>query len=182
MTTQTETPSLAELQRQKELADAEAAKVGAKVADAMARAEAAQAQIQAIHRARIEQWARDVVDGDAQARKDARARIHAAREAFARAVADGDPAFLQRYLDIVRATASYYALNRHLMNAHYELGTQDPRIPELGRLGQVPTFAEALEPAMNLVIAALVSDAEDAVFAEHRAVVEGDDEEVTRGK
>lgn len=175
--TQTQTLSLAELQRQKAQADAEAAKVGAKVADALARRDEAEAQIQAIHRARVTAWAQGVVDGDRQARQDARAAIRDARQAFVTAVSAGDPMFLARYIDLANRHAAYYVLNTRLQNARFELGIVGEPAPELGRDGQTPTLAEALQSVMTSIVGNIVSDHEDAVLDEHAAMVRGDEEE-----
>lgn len=179
--TQTQAPTLADLEAAKAAADAEASKVAAQIAEARARSDEAAAEIQAIHRHRIEKWAKGVVAGFNADVREGRAQVDEARKAFDEAVAAGDPAFLQRYLDLARAVGHFAALHRRLSTAHYELRTVEPRIPDTGRHGQMPQLLDILNPAADRAAANLISDAEDATFAEHAAVVAGEEEGAPRG-
>lgn len=172
--TTTATPTLSELEAAKAAADAEASKVSEQIAQARARAAEAEQQIQIIHRRRIEKWAKNVVDGFNVDRRDAQANVDTARKAFDQAVAAGDPEFLGRYLDLAKAVGHFNALHRRLSTGHYELRTPEPRIPDTGRHGQMPTLLDILNPAASRGASNLISDAEDATFREHNAVLAGE--------
>ena len=182
MTMTKQAPTLADLEAQKAAADQEASKVATQIAEARRRADEAQAQIQAIHRARIEQWAQGVVDGDREARRNAMAAITEARQAFHDAVAAGSPEFLARWLDLVRRQSEYRALNTRLQSAHYELDMHGAQLPDLGRDGQVGDFLDAFKSPVARAASNIISDAEDQAHHEYTAVRTGELEDGEHGR
>ena len=109
--------------------------------------------------------------------------VDAARKAFERAVAAGDPDFVARYLAWSESGAKLYHYRTHAANLRGHLHQHRPaeypaqdgsRHVTHDSRSTVPTFADALARAAEVAVAARSGDAEDELQTALEAALRGD--------
>jgi len=182
--TSTATPDLATMLTQVERAQAEANAAAARAAEAQAKAQAVAGQIAAERDTRFVAWAEATVAAAPDEERRLIAATDAARIAFERGIAEGEPDYPTKYLDWSDAGGKLFHHRQFLQNVRGNLAHRRPdehAAPDASRhvshdsRVNVPPFVDALSRAVAQAVATRNGDHEDALQDTLSRALRGED-------
>jgi len=188
--TATKPADLAQLTAAAEKARDQAAEASAKASAAMAQAQLAAERIHAERDVRFVRWAEHRLGESNATLATLAAEVDTARLAFDASVADGDPAFVARYLDWATAGAALFHTRNHTNNLRNHLHRRRPDQHAAYDAGRsvndsrttIPSFAEALDRSVAHAAAARGGDVEDQLQRELESALRGEDPAAPDGR